>query len=160
MIRSKVAVLALAAVALVGQSRAEERGAAYPPLNGGTSVSLPAKHFVFTDTGAKGINPKTGIAVANVWGDVKAGAHGAFFKFDPGFVSPVHTHTYDYYAVVIKGELENYKPGQTPDKLGPGSYWYQRGKEAHTTACVSKEPCEIYIVQGEKFDAQIPPQTD
>lgn len=82
------------------------------------------------------------------------------FRFDPGFVSPLHTHTYDYYAVVIKGDLENYQPGQKPEKLGPGSYWYQRGMEAHTTACVSKQPCEIYIVQQNKFDAQIPPKTE
>ncbi|MFS8974481.1 DUF4437 domain-containing protein [Cupriavidus necator] len=106
------------------------------------------------------MSPKTGIQVANVWGDATKGAHGAFFRFDPGFESPVHTHTYDYYAVVIKGDLENYQPGQKPEKLGPGSYWYQRGKQAHTTACVSKEPCEIYIAQQNKFDAQIPPKTE
>ncbi len=126
----------------------------YPPLNDGSSVVLPSTHFKFQPSGAKGATPNKGIQYSNVWGDVTKGAHGAFFLFDPGFVSYVHTHTYDYYAVVIKGTIQNYQPGQKPDNLGPGSYWYQRGGEKHTTACVSKEPCEIYIVQSAQFDAQ------
>jgi quercetin dioxygenase-like cupin family protein len=154
-----LAAVALATFATAATAHAQDN-TSFPPANGGTSVSVPASHYSFSDTGARGVNPKTGIQVANVWGDVAKGAHGAFFRFDPGFVSPLHTHTYDYYAVVIKGDLENYQPGQKPEKLGPGSYWYQRGKQAHTTACVSKEPCEIYIVQQNKFDAQIPPKTE
>ena len=150
--------VALATLAFTTSSQAQD--ASFPPANGGTSVSNPASHYSFTDTGARGVNPKTGIQVANVWGDVTKGAHGAFFRFDPGFVSPLHTHTYDYYAVVIKGALQNYQPGQKPENLGPGSCWYQRGKQTHTTACVSKEPCEIYIVQQNKFDAQIPPKPE
>jgi quercetin dioxygenase-like cupin family protein len=154
-----LAAIALAAFAFTTTAQAQD-SASFPPANGGTSVSNPASHYSFSDTGARGVNPKTGIQVANVWGNVTKGAHGAFFRFDPGFVSPLHTHTYDYYAVVIKGDLENYQPGQKPEKLGPGSYWYQRGKQAHTTACVSEQPCEIYIVQQNKFDAQIPPKTE
>ncbi len=154
-----LATVALAALAVTATAQAQDN-TSFPPANGGASVSNPASHYSFSDTGARGVNPKTGIQVANVWGDVTKGAHGAFFRFDPGFVSPLHTHTYDYYAVVIKGDLENYQPGQKPEKLGPGSYWYQRGKQAHTTACVSTEPCEIYIVQQNKFDAQIPPKVE
>jgi hypothetical protein len=154
-----VAIAALAALASTTACQTQGT-ASFPPANGGTSVSYPASHFAFKDTGARGVNPATGIQASNVWGDVTKGAHGAFFRFDSGFESPVHTHTYDYYAVVIKGELENYQPGQTPLKLGPGSYWYQRGKQAHTTSCVSKEQCEIYIVQQNMFDAQIPPKVE
>ena len=61
---------------------------------------------------------------------------------------------------MIKGEMENYEVGVTPVKMGPGSYWYQKGKKAHTTACLSKTPCEIFIVQNEKFDAQVPPKEE
>lgn len=151
--------VALAAIAFATVAQAQD-SASFPPANGGTSVSNPTSHYSFRDTGAKGVDPKTGVQIANVWGDASKGAYGAFFRFDPGFVSHVHTHTYDYYAVVIKGDLENYRPGEKPEKLGPGSYMYQRGKEAHTTACVSQQPCEIYIVQQNKFDAQIPPKTE
>ncbi len=151
-------VAALAAIAFATAAQAQD--SSYPPAYGGESVTKPASEFSFNDTGARGVDPKTGIQFSNVWGDATKGAHGAFFRFDPGFVSKLHSHTYDYYAVVIKGEMENYQPGQKPQKLGPGSYWYQRGKQAHTTSCVSKQPCEIYIVQQNKFDAQIPPVTE
>jgi len=146
---------AVAAAALVFATASHAADVpAYPPQNDGTSVVLPSTHFKFQNSGAKGLTPNKGIQYSNGWGDVTKGPHGAFFLFDPGFTSYVHTHTYDYYAVVIKGTLQNYQPGQKRENLGPGSYWYQRGKEKHTTACVSKTPCEIYIVQSEKFDAQ------
>jgi len=148
-----LALVAAAALSFATASQAQD-SAAYPPKNGGTSVVLPSTQFKFQPSGAKGATPNKGIQYSNVWGDVTKGAHGAFFLFDPGFVSYVHTHTYDYYAVVIKGTLQNYQPGQKRDNLTAGSYWYQRGGQKHTTACVSKTPCEIYIVQSEKFDAQ------
>ena len=148
-----LALVAAAALSFATTSQAQD-STAYPPKNGGTSVVLPSTQFKFQPSGAKGATPNKGIQYSNVWGDVTKGAHGAFFLFDPGFKSYVHTHTYDYYAVVIKGTIQNYQPDQKVDNLGPGSYWYQRGGEKHTTACVSKEPCEIYIVQSEKFDAQ------
>lgn len=56
--------------------------------------------------------------------------------------------------------MENYEVGVTPIKLGPGSYWYQKGKKTHTTVCLSKTPCEIFIVQNEKFDAQEHPKEE
>ncbi len=98
--------------------RASARHCFLSPANGGTSVSNPASHYSFRDTGAKGVDPKTGVQIADVWGDATKGAYGAFFRFDPGFASHLHTHTYDYYAVVIKGDLENYRPGEKPEKLG------------------------------------------
>jgi quercetin dioxygenase-like cupin family protein len=130
----------------------------FPPLNNGTSKSLPFSQWEFHDTGARGVDNVTKIEAADAYGDMASGQHGTFFKFTPGFISPVHTHTYDYYAVVIKGEMENYEVGVKPITMGPGSYWYQRGKKAHTTVCLSKEPCLAFIVQSQKFDAQVPPK--
>jgi quercetin dioxygenase-like cupin family protein len=132
----------------------------FPLLNNGTSVSNSASHYTFHDTGARGTDGKTKIEFSDAFGTMTTGQHGTFFTFTPGFISPVHTHTYDYYAVVIKGEMENYEVGVTPIKMGPGSYWYQRGKKAHTTVCLSKIPCEIFIVQNQKFDAQVPPKEE
>jgi quercetin dioxygenase-like cupin family protein len=132
----------------------------FPPLSNGKSVSNPASQYKFHDTGARGTDGKAKIEFADAFGDMTTGQHGTFFRFTPGFISPVHTHTYDYYAVVIKGEMENYEVGVEPIKLGPGSYWYQRGKKAHTTVCLSKEPCVAYIVQSQKFDAQVPPKEE
>jgi quercetin dioxygenase-like cupin family protein len=154
---SRLVTVGMAACVFYAVSALAADAAGFPPLNHGTSVTKPAGEFKFQSFGAKGVDPKTEIQAANVFGDFATGQHGSFFTFTPGFVSPVHSHTYDYYAVVIKGELENFEPGVAPVKLGPGSYWYQRGKKAHTTSCVSRTVCEIFIVQAQKFDAQIPP---
>jgi beta-alanine degradation protein BauB len=150
----------LAACATFGIFIHAQDAASFPSLNNGQSVSNPAAHYTFHDTGARGTDGKTKIEFSDAFGDMTNGQHGSFFMFTPGFISPVHTHTYDYYAVVIKGELENYEVGVTPVKMGPGSYWYQRAKKAHTTVCLSKTPCEIFIVQNAKFDAQVPPKEE
>jgi hypothetical protein len=155
-----LSTLALGASAVLGMFAQAQDSPRFPPLNNGKSASIPASQYKFHDTGARGVDPKTKIEAADAYGDMAKGQHGTFFRFTPGFVSPVHTHTYDYYAVVINGEMENYEVGVTPIKMGPGSYWYQRDKKAHTTACISKTPCEIFIVQSEKFDAQVPPKEE
>ena len=146
------------AIMIVGASVHAQELSAYPP--GGKSISIPSSQLKFNDTGARGVDGKTKIEFADAYGNMTTGKHGSFFIFTPGFVSPLHTHTYDYFAVVLKGVLANYQPGEKPIKLGPGSYWYQVGKQAHITACYSKTPCQIFIVQSSKFDAQIPPKTE
>lgn len=153
-------VLMVAGCGLFGTLVRAQEAQGFPPLNNGTSKSLPFSQWKFHDTGARGVDGVTKIEAADAYGDMAAGQHGTFFKFTPGFVSPVHTHTYDYYAVVIEGEMENFEVGVKPIKMGPGSYWYQRGKKAHTTSCVSKEPCLAFIVQSQKFDAQVPPKEE
>jgi quercetin dioxygenase-like cupin family protein len=152
--------LALGVSAILGSSVQAQDLPTFPPLNNGKSCSIPASQYKFHDTGARGVDAKTKIEAADAYGDMTKGQHGTFFRFTPGFVSPVHTHTYDYYAVVINGEMENYEVGVRPIKMGPGSYWYQMGKRAHTTVCISKTACEIFIVQSEKFDAQVPPKEE
>ena len=69
-----------------------------------------------------------------------------------GFVSPVHTHTEDYFGVVIKGVGANQAPGGKVVPLVAGSYWFQRGEEPHVTQCVSAEDCLFFIVQPGRFD--------
>jgi hypothetical protein len=114
----------------------------------------------FQDIGARGVDGDTKIEAAAAYGSMAGGKHGTFFRFSPGFVSPVHSHTEDYGAVVVEGEMANYRPGETPVKLGPGSFWYQQGKQAHTTVCYSETGCLAFIIQGHKFDAQVPPVTE
>jgi beta-alanine degradation protein BauB len=116
--------------------------------------------MTFHDTGARGEDGVTRIEASDAYGNMADGKHGTFFKFSPGFVSPVHSHTDDYAAVVIDGEMANYRPGETPVKLGPGSFWYQEGKQAHTTVCYSETGCLAFIIQGHRFDAQVPPVTE
>jgi hypothetical protein len=67
-------------------------------------------------------------------------------------VSDVHTHTEDYYAVVLKGVGANGPPNQKDVPLSVGSYWFQRGEEAHVTKCLSKTDCLFFSIQPGKFD--------
>jgi hypothetical protein len=124
----------------------------FPPKSGGQSVSIPAESIKLEDRGNRGVTGK--IDLLDMYGNGKTGQHGTFMRFTPGFFSHVHTHTYDYYGVVITGVVENYNPGKPQTKMGPGSYWYQKGLEPHITACVSKEPCLTWVVQSQKFDVQ------
>lgn len=130
----------------------------FPP--GIESAAYPAGDMTFRDFGQRGVDGVTKIEAADAYGDMTDGKHGTFLKFSPGFVSPVHSHTADYAAVVIEGQMANYQPGQTPIPMGPGSFWYQKGKQAHTTACLSETGCLAFIIQGHGFDAQIPPVTE
>ncbi|MFS2135657.1 DUF4437 domain-containing protein [Duganella sp. Dugasp56] len=153
------AAIALAALTFTSVSNAADSGFAYPPAQGGRSVSIPSSALKFQHTGLKGEDGSE-ILVVDGYGDQKNREHGTFMKFSYGFKSPVHSHTYDYYGVVIKGEMANYNPEKPLVKMGPGSYWYQRGLEAHITECLSKDGCEAWVVQSQKFDAQIPPKTE
>jgi beta-alanine degradation protein BauB len=131
-----------------------------PFVPGLESLSKPAEGMSWVETGAVGVDGVTKIEAADGYGEWNGSKHGSFFRFSGGFVSPVHSHTDDYAAVVVTGEMANYRPGEEPVKLDPGSMWYQKGHEAHTTVCYSEEGCLAFIIQDEKFDAQVPPVTD
>lgn len=153
-------ILTFIACGIIGTAAKAQTVPAYPPLNGGKSVTHPASDYVPVPTKWLGVNKNTRLWTVNAWSDPKTGAHGSMTRFDYGFVSPLHTHTHDYYGVVIKGVMENYEVGVKPVKLGPGSYWYQIGKKSHTTACLTKGGCLVFLVQASEFDAQIPPKED
>lgn len=153
------AAFAFAALPLMAAAGAADSGATYPPAHGGKSVTVPSIELKFQHTGLKGEDGSE-ILVVDGYGDQKSREHGTFMKFAYGFKSPVHSHTYDYYGVVIQGEMANYNPGRAPIKMDPGSYWYQRGLEAHITECLSKDGCVAWVVQSQKFDAQIPPKIE
>jgi hypothetical protein len=69
-------------------------------------------------------------------------------------VLPMHSHSADYQAVVIQGAMKHWAKGedeaQAP-RLGPGSWWYQPGKQVHTDACLAEE-CVIYVHNTGKLD--------
>lgn len=148
------------------EAKKEPAAAATAP-NGSPSLVIitpDQKKFQGTGYGVRG--PVKGKAEAadkeikfvDAFGKIAEGQHGTFLKWEPGFKAPVHAHTYDYFAVVLKGNMLNYLEGQrdTAVQLPPGSYWFQAGAVRHVTECISKEPCEGFMVQiGGKFDAQL-----
>jgi quercetin dioxygenase-like cupin family protein len=69
-------------------------------------------------------------------------------------VLPMHSHSADYQAVVIRGTMKHWAKGESEanaPQLGPGSWWYQPGKQVHTDACLDEE-CLIYVHNTGKLD--------
>ena len=112
-----------------------------------TSVSVPVSDVKFFDTGVGPLKAAPG------FGDLTKGGHSTFVKLPAGFSSPLHTHTEDYYGVVITGVVANEVDNNAKDRpLAPGSYWFQKGKIPHVTKCLSANECVVFITQPGKFD--------
>lgn len=118
---------------------------------GKLSNSTPVTQLQYGSTGVTdGIHGELKAAAA--YGDMNHGPHGTFIRMPPGFVSPVHIHTDDYWGVVISGVAVNGMPGSPDVQLPAGSYWFQKGGERHVTKCVSPNECLFFISQQGKFD--------
>lgn len=112
-----------------------------------TSVNVPVSDLRFSDAG---VGP---LKVASGFGDIGKGAHGSFVKFPAGYATPLHSHSEDYYGVVISGVVANEASASAKDRpLPPGSYWFQKGKTAHVTRCISTTECVLFISQKGRFD--------
>lgn len=106
----------------------------------------------YFDTGV-GKNSGVGtLHAAAAYGDLQHGAHGTFIKMLAGFVSAAHSHTGEYWGVVISGVGANGTPGSADVPLPVGSYWSQKGGEDHETKCISPNECIFFINQTVKFD--------
>ena len=115
------------------------------------SVSTPVTELKYGSTGVSdGIHGE--LRAAPAYGDLTRGPHGTFIRMPAGFVSPIHTHTEDYWGVVISGVAANGQPGSKDVPLPVGSYWFQKGGERHITKCISPNECLFFISQDGKFD--------
>ena len=149
--KARVFVAAITATRLLMSAAAYAQDSApVPPVHEGPSVSIPASQIKLFGSGVK--TEKGELFAGPAYGDLQRGRHGTFIHMPHGFLSPVHTHTEDYFAVVIKGVGANDAVGAAPRKLPVGSYWFQRGEEPHITRCLSHEDCVFFIVQPGKFD--------
>jgi hypothetical protein len=118
---------------------------------GNPSVSTPVIELKYGPTGVSdGVHGE--LTAAPAYGDLAHGAHGTFIKMPAGFVSKIHTHTEDYWGVVISGVAVNGLPGSEDVALPVGSYWFQKGGERHITKCISPNECIFFISQHGKFD--------
>lgn len=92
------------------------------------------------------------------FGDRSKGAHGTFGTFPAKFITPLHTHTNAYHAVVVQGTMTNpMGPNgeKNPAQMDAGSYWYVPAGAPHATACVSETPCKFYMHGTEFFDFHV-----
>jgi quercetin dioxygenase-like cupin family protein len=89
--------------------------------------------------------PSPGSEVAVLWGQPQDGrVGGERYRFKPGFASPEHTHPFHERAVVFGGTFVIARPGESPKRLGAGSYFFIPANTVHATRCESTEPCELY----------------
>lgn len=119
--------------------------------SGQSSSNTPVTQLQFGPTGVTD-DVHGELNAAPAYGDLAHGPHGTFIKMPSGFVSKLHTHTEDYWGVVISGVAANGKPGSADVQLPVGSYWFQKGGEPHVTKCISANECIFFISQGGKFD--------
>ncbi|MBI1771209.1 MAG: DUF4437 domain-containing protein [Burkholderiales bacterium] len=98
---------------------------------------------------ATGLGP---LMAAPAYGDMSKGGHGTFIKFPQGYVTPAHTHTAGYRAIVVSGTMVNSEEGHADVNMQAGSYWSQKGKHQHVTKCISNTGCVVFMVQADKFD--------
>jgi len=133
----------LASLAILGVLWAAQPSLAQEP-NSSQSLSIPSAQVKYKDLG--------GPQLGTVWGDSAKGAHGSFLRLPKGFVSPAHLHSGDYYGVIVEGSVTNAEAGQQEVVLGPGSYYFQKGKSDHVTKCMGNTDCLIYISQSKAFD--------
>jgi beta-alanine degradation protein BauB len=119
-------------------------------MHEGASVSLPASAITFQHSGI--VTDVGELMAGPAYGDLSSGHHGTFITAPAGFVSPVHTHTEDYFGVVLRGVVANGAPESADVALAQGSYWFQRGEEAHVTKCLPGEDCLMFIYQPGAFD--------
>jgi beta-alanine degradation protein BauB len=122
-------------------------------VSAGTTVKIPADKIQFVHSGI--VQHGGEILLGPAFGDIKTGKHGTFLHFQGQWASLLHSHTYDYFAVVVKGTVANPEQGEADVPLPPGSYWYQKGGEPHATKCISAEECLVFLVSDHAFDAQV-----
>jgi hypothetical protein len=95
-------------------------------------------------------------ALAPIRGDFGKGPYEAYLKLPAGFVSPVHSHTDDYWAVLVQGKMTHWAADGGSEKdskvLSPGDLTFMPGKSDHVTKCFPGQDCIVVIAQRVKFD--------
>jgi hypothetical protein len=92
--------------------------------------------------------PNVPVRLAPLWGDRVKGEAGTLLRAPAGFRSGPHTHTADYWAIVVLGTWEHWVPSTSEGvgtKLEPGAFWTQIKDQPHEDACVSATPCTIFL---------------
>jgi hypothetical protein len=99
-------------------------------------------------------SPTLPVEIAPLWGDRATGEAGTLLRTPPGFDSGLHTHTADYWAVVVQGTWKHWVPS-TGEGVGltlePGAHWTQVHTQRHQDACVSTVPCVILLFNKDPY---------
>jgi quercetin dioxygenase-like cupin family protein len=97
-----------------------------------------------------------GAQLAVLWGDPAKGPSAMLLKLKKG-AGPLHIHTSDYHLTLLQGTMKHWAEGaQEADAkpLGPGSYWFQPGNQAHGDSCLTDE-CIMFVKWEGKRDGRL-----
>lgn len=137
-----------ASILLVGQSASASQASPSSRM-----IVAPFEQATFVPSNPD--NPN-GAQIAVLKGDPVTGPSTMLMRLKKG-TSPLHVHSSDYQLVVIEGTMKHLSAKQKEidgKPLGPGSYWFQPGGEAHSDACLVDE-CLMYIVWSGKRDGRV-----
>lgn len=107
----------------------------------------PAADVKFTD-----VEGMKGAQVAPLWGDMKKGAYGAFFKWVGGFDAGWHSHSHAVRVVTVSGTFTLDTEAQGLKEFAPGSYIWDPGKLKHRSGCKAGAECVFLVTQNAAFD--------
>jgi quercetin dioxygenase-like cupin family protein len=97
-----------------------------------------------------------GPSMSPLWGDpMKGGESGFLLKLPAGFVSPMHSHSHDYWAVTVAGKMSHWSDSQTEKDavaLPVGSYAMMPAKLKHISKCAPGAECIVFLRMKDKFD--------
>jgi hypothetical protein len=98
--------------------------------------------------------PDVPVELAPLWGERAKGEAGTLLRAPAGFKSGLHSHTADYWALVVTGEWAHWVPSTGEGRgvrLSPGAHWTQARTQLHEDACVSKTPCVIFLFNRDPY---------
>ena len=142
-----ISVMALVAAASFGAGVAVAKGAAAKA----PELSL-LKDASWTPLMKEGPLP----AMSPISGDATKGAYEGYLKLPAGFESPPHSHTNDYWAVLVQGKMTHWAANGGSEKdakqLGIGDLTFMPAKVEHISKCYPGSDCIMVVMQKGKFD--------
>lgn len=93
----------------------------------------------------------SGVASAEVSGEMGKGPCRFFLKYPAGLVTPLHHHTANHHVTVISGTI-TLSVGGKDHRLGPGAYFMLADRAAHVAKVESKEDAVFFIQADGPWD--------
>jgi quercetin dioxygenase-like cupin family protein len=141
-----ISVTAMVAAGAFGAGVAVAKGPAKAP-----ELSL-LKDATWTPLMKEGPLP----AMSPISGDGTKGAYEGYLKLPAGFESPPHSHSSDYWAVLVQGKMTHWAANGGSEKeakqLGVGDLTYMPAKLEHISKCYPGAECIMVVMQKGKFD--------
>jgi hypothetical protein len=95
-------------------------------------------------------------AMAPIEGNGTKGAYMGYLKLPAGFTSPAHSHTFDYWAVLVQGKMTHWAVNGGTEagakQLGVGDLTFMPGKVDHISKCFPGADCIMVMMQKGKAD--------